>query len=91
MKLFLPVLLIAALPVSATAQQAGSTYPNGSNLPQRSAGEVAPKTTGAMNGSVSPNTAATVNRKAAQNSRTKSQRIHRTHKTPSAKTHRPGS
>jgi len=84
MKLLFPILLAASLPASAIAQQAGSTYPNGSNLPQRSAGEVAPKATGTMGGSASTGSAATVSAKAARKNRARSQRIHRTHKSPQA-------
>ena len=40
------------------AQAGGSTYPAGSNLPQRTAGEIAPKGDAPMGGSAASNTAA---------------------------------
>jgi len=42
----LVALLAAALALPAAAQGGGSTYQSGSNLPQRSAGEVGAKTAG---------------------------------------------
>lgn len=43
---------MAGLATAATAQNAGLTYPNGSNLPQRTAGVIAPQTSGQASGSV---------------------------------------
>jgi hypothetical protein len=59
-------IVIAALAfgTAATAQQAGTTYPDGSNLPQRTAGEVGQTSAGQIGGSVGP-TSAKVQSKAA--------------------------
>jgi len=53
MRLLIACIAAIGLAAGAAAQQAGSTYPEGANLPQRSAGEAGPKTAGQMGGSVS--------------------------------------
>lgn len=53
------------LTTAALAQTSGSTYPAGSNLPQRTAGETAPKPDGSASGSGGPNTSHHVQGKAA--------------------------
>jgi hypothetical protein len=66
----LKLLFCSAISISlagaASAQQAGSTYPVGSNLPQRTAGEIGPKTTGQMGGSASPTSSHKVQKKHAR-------------------------
>lgn len=47
------------LAAGATAQSAGTTYPEGSNLPQRTAGQLAPNTVGTIGGSAGANTSRT--------------------------------
>lgn len=54
MKRLIACTLLAGLAAAAAAQQGGSTFPPGSNLPQRTAGEVAPKPAGQMGGSGGP-------------------------------------
>jgi hypothetical protein len=64
-RIFLFAVAAIGLAGSALAQTGGSTYPQGSNLPQRSAGEVAPKPDGAASGSAAPNSSAHVQKKSA--------------------------
>ena len=54
MRFFIGCLFAVGLTAVAAAQQGGSTYPEGSNLPQRTAGEVGTKPTGQMGGSAGP-------------------------------------
>jgi hypothetical protein len=49
---------IGLIAQAALAQAGGSTYPAGSNLPQRTAGEIAPKGDAPMSGSAASNSAA---------------------------------
>ena len=54
MRFFIGCMVAAGLTTTAAAQQGGSTYPEGSNLPQRTAGEVGAKPAGQMGGSAGP-------------------------------------
>lgn len=56
MKYLIGCMAALGLATGATAQQAGSTYPEGSNLPQRTGGEVGTKPAGPMSGSAGPST-----------------------------------
>lgn len=47
MRMMTALVAMFGLAAAATAQSGGSTYPQGSNLPQRSAGEIAAKPDGA--------------------------------------------
>jgi hypothetical protein len=54
MKVLMGCIAALGLATCATAQQAGSTYPEGSNLPQRTAGEVGTKPAAPNSGAAGP-------------------------------------
>jgi hypothetical protein len=78
MKLLIGCIAAVGLATCATAQQAGSTYPEGSNLPQRTAGEVGTKPAAPNSGSAGPTGAARSGKKAVVKAKSNARR-HRSH------------
>lgn len=66
LKYGLAALAAIAIAGAGIAQSAGSTYQPGSNLPQRTAGQVAPNDSGTIAGSAGPNTSQRVQPRAAR-------------------------
>jgi len=64
MRFFIGCLAAVGLTTAAAAQQGGSTYPEGSNLPQRTAGEVGAKPAGQKGGSAGPSSSSPKAKKA---------------------------
>lgn len=81
MKPLIGCIAAIGLATCAMAQQAGSTYPEGSNLPQRTAGEVGTKPAAPNSGSAGPTGATHSGKKMAVKGKSKA-RKHRQKQAP---------